>query len=56
MWKTRPIGKACLVSTLSSKANKLNRSLLDVIYGRVDKVEDSQRTKDLNKIYSNGPG
>ena len=41
-WKARPLGEAYLVSTLSSKAKKnLKCNHLDVMYERVDEVEDS---------------
>ena len=44
-WKTRPVGEACLVLTMSSKAKKLKFNHLDVMYERGDEVEDSRRTR-----------
>ena len=41
---------ACLFSTLSSKATKLNWNNLDVIYERVDAVEGSRRTRILTRF------
>ena len=55
-WKTRPIGEACLVLTLSSKTKKLHCNHLDVMCERVDEVEGPRKDEDLNMIYSNGLG
>ena len=46
--ETRPIGEACLVSTLSSKAKKETEVQSTGCNVRED--------KDLHKTYSNGPG
>ena len=47
-WMSRPIGDACLVSTLSSNSMECNH--LDVIYDKVDKVKDSRRTRILTMV------
>ena len=51
-WKTRPIGEACLVSTLSSKTKKLQYNHLDILYERVDEAEGSRRTRILVRFTS----